>query len=456
MPARGAGIGANALTARVLALLLAFVSLAAEPQIHYTRHSSIKIPYNIDPNEKRIRQVLLYVSEDEGKSFSQVAAVTAGEREFKFNARRDGWYWFATQTQDNQGQLNPPTIQQLQAGLKICLDTVPPQVTLRGASPRDYPVGVEWDIRDEAADVLSMRLDYRPVGGPNWLPLSPPQVVQGQFGWNPTVGGALEVRLQVRDRAGNQSEQTTTVQAGLGNPNPNPNPGPGPGPGPGGVLPGPTPSNVYYVPKRRVSLNYDVENVGKSQVQEVEVWVTEDGRSWTKYNTTKPSKTYTVELAQERRYGFTLVAVSGVGLAERRPLAGDPPQVWVEVDETRPQVRLLAVDVGQGQETGKMSIRWVATDKHLEATPITLSYGTDAQGPWTTIEKSLANDGRYIWQMPPQEGLPFQMFIRVEAVDRAGNVSFDMTQRPVAVDLLVPKAKVIGVTPAQPGPTGPP
>ncbi len=441
--------------ALLVALLLVPGAVAQEAQLHYTRANTITIPFNTDPTESRIKQVLLYVSEDTGKSWAQVAAVLPAERSFKFNARLDGWYWFAVQIQDNNGGLHPPTLPQLRPGLKICLDTRPPQATLRGVQVPSHAAGVEWNITDENPDVMSLRLDYRQAGGANWSPLSPPQLLQGQFGFSPSVPGQIEIRLQARDKAGNTVEQFTTVQAGPVNPNP----GPTPGPGPGGVgaLPaktppgqGPSGRNVIYVNKRQVALNYKIDNVGKSDVSAVEVWYTEDGRSWSKYTIAPRVGPHTVELSQERRYGFTLVAVSGVGLADRRPMAGDPPQIWVEVDETKPVVQLLGVDVGQGLETGKMTIRWSANDRFLGERPIRLSYASEMNGPWLPIAETLPNDGRYVWQMPEQ-GLPFQMFVRIDATDLASNVGTDATPKPVAVDLKVPHATVIGIEPVAPG-----
>jgi len=422
-----------------------------EPKLHYTRFNTITIPFNTDPAEKRIKQVLLYVSEDQGKTWAQVAAVLPSESGFKFNARQDGWYWFGVQIMDTTGGLHPATLPELRPGLKIALDTAAPKVTLRAAQQRDFPAAVEWDIADENPDLLTLRLEYRPAGGAAWLPLTPPQMLQGQYGFNPTVGGQLEVRLQVKDKAGNTAEQVANVTAGQPNPG-----GPTPGPGVGGPAPQPG-GNVKYVNKRNVALNYNVENEGKSGVSGVEVWYTEDGRSWIKYNLAPAKGPYTVELAKERRYGFTLVAVSGVGLADRRPMAGDPPQLWVEVDETKPAVQLLGVDVGQGRDSGKMQIRWRATDKFFGDKPIKLSYAAEINGPWQPIAE-VANTGTYIWQMPDQ-GLPFQMYVKVEASDLAGNAGSEATVKPVAVDLLIPKATVIGVEPVTPpspgGPGGP-
>ena len=118
----------------------------------------------------------------------------------------------------------------------------------------------------------------------------------------------------------------------------------------------------------------------------------------------------------------------------------------VEVDLTRPVVRLLDLVVGRGQDQGNLIITWSATDKNLGTAPISLSYADKLDGPWTPIARTEANTGRYVWRM--HEDVPYQFYVRVEAMDRAGNVGAAETTRPIIVDLSQPKVQVIGVEPS--------
>jgi hypothetical protein len=45
--------------------------------------------------------------------------------------------------------------------------------------------------------------------------------------------------------------------------------------------------------------------------------------------------------------------------------------------------------------------------------------------------------------MPP--GVPYQFYVKVEAVDRAGNIGLDQTLEPVKVDLSQPKSVILDV-----------
>src|SRR5262249_44633337 len=61
------------------------------------------------------------------------------------------------------------------------------------------------------------------------------------------------------------------------------------------------------------------------------------------------------------------------------------------------------------------------------------------------------NFGRYMWKLP--EGLPSNLFIKVEATDQAGNVASDQTPTAVALQRGEPSAAIVA---GQPGESSPP
>jgi hypothetical protein len=405
-----------------------------------SKERTFRIPFQTQPGERRLREVQLFYSVDQGRTWRH-AATAAPEQGFfnQFTAPSDGTYWFAVRTVDLQGRVNPPTDDGLRAGLKVMVDTVKPTVSLRALPPREGHVGVEWDVRDDNLDANSLRLEYVVQGGVQWTAVRADRVGTGQAYWVPLTNAPLEVRLTVKDSAGNEGEGRVVVgPAGIANPaNPvNPVAQPVPPP-PGNPL-------VRMVNSKRISLNYRLDDVGPSGAV-VELWYTKDGRSWQKYGEDpNPRPPFVFDVHEEGVYGFTLVVRSGVGIGDRPPQVGDPPQVWVEVDLTKPVVKLLNVDVGRGADAGNMTINWTATDKNLGPQPITLSYAEQADGPWTTIIQNLENRGRYVWRMPPT-GVPFKLMVRVEAVDKAGNVGAAQSTEHVKVDLAKPKVSIIDV-----------
>jgi hypothetical protein len=423
--------------------------------VSYTKQTLFRIPFTTEPNE-RLKLVQLYYSVDQGQSWHPYDGVPPQQRYFDFRASKDGLYWFTTRTVDQDGRGNPLTMENARPGLKVCVDTQPPAINLRALTPRDGEVGVSWDVRDDNLDLSTLSLDYRLPGSTEWLVLSGETLASGQRYWRPNVQGTIEVRLRARDRASNSAEEKTQVSLSGPLP-PSPSPIGGGGEGRGGAQPIDDRSSIatqplasrHLVNSKRISLNYELKEVGPSRVSLVELWLTRDGRNWQKYREdTNAQPPFIVEVNDEGLYGFTLVARSGVGLGERPPQVGDPPQVWVEVDLTKPAVRILNIDPPRAIDDRNLTITWSASDKNFDRKPITLSYAEQADGPWTTIVKDFENTGRYVWAMP--QDVPFRMYFKVEAADRAGNIGTAQTSNPILVDLSKPKVSIINVEPRSP------
>jgi hypothetical protein len=437
-------------------MLLAFISVlllgsstpgqtqSPASDVSYSRFAVFRIPFQTETSAQRLRQVQLYYSIDQGQSWQAANTAAPDLRYFDFRAARDGQYWFTVQTIDLEGRRYPVTMEGARPGLKVIVDTQAPIVRLRELPPRNGEVGVDWEVRDDNLDQASLRLEYRLLGAQDWVPIAADLPAAGQKFWAPATNGPIEVRLRARDRAENWNEDKLTLGTGAGSGRPavsSATEG-------GGARP--AESAMRVVNSTRIGLNYEIRDKGPSGISAVELWYTQDlaGRNWQKYREDTGADVhppFIVDVNGEGLYGFTLIVRSGVGLAERPPQVGDQPQQWVEVDLTKPVVRIGSVDVGRGPDLGRLTINWTATDKNLGRQPIALSYAEQASGPWTPIANNLENSGRYTWQMPG--GVPYKFLVRVEASDRAGNVGVAETTNPVIVDLAQPKGLILGVDP---------
>ena len=428
-------------------LALLAVGLAASSgrtqDIYYSPKTGFRIPFQVDPGDRRVRDVLLHVSENLGRSYTHVATARPGDQGFNFQSSHDGWYYFTVQTRDQDNRLYPTTLVGAAPGLKVYVDTTPPDVVLRpmvAAKPNE--IGVEWDIRDDMLDASSLRLEYR-GRGQVWTRRGIPLVPNSQLSFDPGTPGPVEVRLRAKDKAGNVGEKAIVVRDDGTGPARRPE-----DPGPARTI---APSGVRKVNSPRISLNYKIDDVGPSDVSTVEVWLKKEGATWQKYAKEAGRQgPFVVEVEGEGKYGFTLVAKSGVGLGERAPTGSDLPQVWVEVDLTRPVVAIREVVVGRGADTGSLSLTWTATDKNMSQLPISIYYAQKPEGPWLPVPgaSNLPNTGSFVWRM--QDGLPYQFHMRVEAIDEAGNIGTADTRETVKVDLATPKARVIGIDPVKP------
>jgi hypothetical protein len=242
---------------------------------------------------------------------------------------------------------------------------------------------------------------------------------------------------------------------------------------PGGAAPTIEVSRAQVINYLAFDMGYEVESRGPSGISRVDLWVTrDDGRTWMKWSqhdgkgtSVRVNLSVPANPQAEGAYGFRVVPVSGAGLSEREPAAGDAPDLRVVVDVTAPQLDLFP-PVGDPASADTLVIQWKASDKNFGEDPITIEWGDKPAGPWQPAAlggdgvqvaaataaqpRRLANTGSYSWRVPA--GLPPRVYLKVTARDAAGNVREVVTRDPILVDLVKPRAKISGIV----GPAGSP
>ena len=191
---------------------------------------------------------------------------------------------------------------------------------------------------------------------------------------------------------------------------------------------------VCRINYKTVQLAYEITDAGPSGTAGVEVWYTRDGHTWQKFDGIQKENPCWVEL-QEGIYGITLLAKTGLGGGKEPPQPGDQPQMWIEVDLTKPVVFVNGVTVGDGSRT--LNLTWSARDENFGRKPINLLYAERSTGPWMPLAMGVENTGAYTWQIPPST--PNSFLVRVEATDLAGNVGTSETPTPIQIDLSQPQ-----------------
>jgi hypothetical protein len=466
----------------------------------------------------KLREVQLWLSEDSGFTWHPVGRTTADRPAFTYRAQRDGEFWFAVRTLDTKGRLFPSADEKtVEPGMKVVIDTVPPSVVIESIGRRGSQASVRWEVRDEHLDLSSFALEYQVEGGRDWRQVPIRRLARmGEQTWDAGSADRLKVRASVADKAGNVQHAEITLPDGTpsspdlaGGADPpeysapppitpvssgpafpgGDDPPRGAGPDPFGTPSGTAqPSNpedaadpfeaasapaqgatgraappgggkTLLVGSPRFSIQYAVDDAGPNGPALVELWVTRDGgRTWSRQaEDTDRSSPYPVDLSSlggDGTYGLSLVARSASGLGDQPPAPGDPPQMWVEIDSTSPQVQLDPVRVGTGTNAGKVAITWRATDAHLASRPVIISYRPDQPGAaWQPITDRIENTGRFIWTVPANA--PPRFHLRVDVLDTLGNRGFAETTEtgPVLVDRTRPRGRIIGLDPS--GRTGP-
>ena len=204
-------------------------------------------------------------------------------------------------------------------------------------------------------------------------------------------------------------------------------------------------SSMQMVNSRSFSIEYEVQSVGSRGVGRVELWGTTDGgATWRRYGA-DPDHRSPMEVAveDEGEYGFRIVVHTAGSYGAAPPQAGESPDVWVRVDLKTPTVAIGSVQKGRGNQADQLTVRWTVEDEHLAANPISLLFASHPAGPWTTVATRLENTSYYTWRLG--EYVPEQLYVRVEARDKAGNVGAYSTAEPVVFERRNPTGRIQGV-----------
>ncbi len=206
---------------------------------------------------------------------------------------------------------------------------------------------------------------------------------------------------------------------------------------------------AYHCKSRAFSLDYSVEALGGSSLADVELWGTEDGgREWQKWGS-DPDRTspFDVQVGNDGLFGFRMVIVGTNGMVSNRPREGDSADVWINIDTVSPVAKITRAVYGEGPEDGLLVIDYSCEDGHLVERPIAISFSDRVDGPWTPIATGLANTGIYLWKAAPS--LPDKIFLKLECVDKAGNIGVHRLDLPIDVRGLAPRGIIQGFRPIE-------
>jgi hypothetical protein len=194
-----------------LAWLLAATPLPAD--IAPVNSRSFGIPIRIDPGrQSEIRELILFVSPDQGKSWQQHAVAGPEQSQFNFTAPADGMYWFTIAVVDQKGVRAPNDPTSVKPGLKILVDTVKPEIRLRAERNNDDVIAT-WDVQDDYPKLATLKLEYRTTDSASgaWTPITIAQEATGQVKFRPAGTGAVSLRMEVQDESGNVGSSPAEV-----------------------------------------------------------------------------------------------------------------------------------------------------------------------------------------------------------------------------------------------------
>ena len=191
-----------------LAMALVGLFLGQAPtDLQYTNLRALRIPINFqDTLRGELREILLFASWDQGRTYQQVASVKPDKNEFLFEARNDGNCWLKVAVINRQGKQEPDNIQQGPPHLKFVIDTMKPVVRSCTAQRQGDEIAVAWEILEDHFDPRNFQLEYQAKDNLSILDAhSSGAGLTGQARFRPPTAGPVVVRLVAHDLAGNQS-----------------------------------------------------------------------------------------------------------------------------------------------------------------------------------------------------------------------------------------------------------
>jgi len=491
-----------------IAPLLVFAALGTEAGSApiATRQTLFAIPFTIqepqDASQEPV-EVQLFVSADGGSTWHLYGKADPAQRQFMFRAGADGEYWFQVRTLDRSGRLRPPS--PAGPGLQVVVDTTPPKLQLSSEQGRAGQIITRWTIDEPRPRPESLVIQYRSGDDSQWQPVAiGPEnrhvagtIQTGQVSWWPQVSsGRIQICAQVTDAAGNPAVShaqlvlgkaakpdamatadrpvgawraggeppatqppaknqtyptaipvTTAVNPPIRNqfvPPEDQAEDPAAQPAAGGLPPGERP---HMINSRLFELEYEIEAVGPSGVNRVELWGTRDGgQTWRSFVLDDDNRSpMLVSVDKEGIYGFRVSVTSGAGLGGQPPEQGTLPEIFIGVDLTKPSAQITAVDQGVAEESGNLVISWKAADWRLAQRPVSLLFSPTPGGPWNVIAAGLENTGRYAW--PVDHRLPERLYLRLEVRDEAGNIGVFETAESISLDRHRPTVRIRNVRP---------
>ena len=189
-----------------------FAGQGSAPSVptYTTRQTSFSIPFSVDRRVAQPVEVHLYMSTDGGTNWQLASRQPPSTRQFVFRARGDGEYLLASRTIDANQRAQPDGT--LTPELRVIVDTAQPQIEFSARAGEGGDVITSWQTFDQNLDPSSLRVEYQDGFGQPWKPVAvkTPQdgavrtSLDGQMSWWPsTETPTINVRAEIRDRAGN-------------------------------------------------------------------------------------------------------------------------------------------------------------------------------------------------------------------------------------------------------------
>jgi hypothetical protein len=181
--------------------------------VYVTKQTEVDIPFSVRPGattESQPATVRVFVSWDKGKNWHFYDERKPEDTRFRFRAKQDGEFWFATQVIDRGGK--PASSEPRSPQLRLIVDTQRPQLLIHTNVDSSGQVNLSWSAADATLRPTSLKIEYQDAtgnGGP-WeivnVGVAPTNTITatGQTSFLPATSSlTINLRAEITDAAGN-------------------------------------------------------------------------------------------------------------------------------------------------------------------------------------------------------------------------------------------------------------
>lgn len=187
------------------------------PPQYATKQLDLAIPFSVTQGttpDTQAARVDVLVSWDQGRNWHKYTEVPPDAGTFRFRAKKDGEFWFLTQTIDSRGRGPRDEVKWPQ--LRLIIDTQKPDLRMTAVVTPSGRPELAWTVVDTTLNPATFKLEYQDAGADDspWESISVPDRqnvmtrggLVGQTSFAP-VGSPrqINVRAEVADAAGNTS-----------------------------------------------------------------------------------------------------------------------------------------------------------------------------------------------------------------------------------------------------------
>jgi hypothetical protein len=177
--------------------------------------------------------------------------------------------------------------------------------------------------------------------------------------------------------------------------------------------------------KFRIPFHYDSAELSRLGAREIRLYVSRDrGQTWQQTQAVTPDAgKFNFQAQSDGEYWFIVRTLDAKNHLHPDGNVTDPG-LMVIVDTTPPRLELNLLQPAPG----KVELRWLASDEHLDPTQLRLEYLQPGAADWQTVSVIPKPSGQTGWTIP-QGGV---VSVRGSIADFARNITQDQTQLRIA------------------------